>query len=171
MKTSKDTLAPPPPNADPKVDPESNKPPNPETFRSLEIYDALKQQLYEHFFDARPLSIDKKNFSDSYTRPYQLMNGSTNVIANDKKFQNMEVTFINVYKQDLTAFARKIYSERLALGRGLQADEFIVLVAKWVNIYARFNHWIFRTFLFIERNAMRAQGIKLYFEGIRILKA
>jgi hypothetical protein len=65
---------------------------------------------------------DKKNFSDSYTRPYQLMNGSTNVIANDKKFQNMEVTFINVYKQDLTAFARKIYSERLALGRGLQAD-------------------------------------------------
>lgn len=45
------------------------------------------------------------------------------------------------------------------------------LVAKWINIYARFNHWIFRTFMFLERNAMRAQGIRLYFEGIKILKA
>ena len=42
--------------------------------------------------------------------------------------------------------------------------------ARWVNTYSRFNHWIYRTFMTIERNAMSAQGIKLYFEGARILK-
>jgi hypothetical protein len=57
------------------------------------------------------------------------------------------------------------------MSKGLKPDEFMALIAKWINIFTRFNHWIFRTFMFIERNAMRAQGIRLYFEGIKILKS
>lgn len=37
-------------------------------------------------------------------------------------------------------------------------------------MYTRFNHWVFKMFMIIERNAMLAQGVKLYFEGIKILK-
>ena len=54
--------------------------------------------------------------------------------------------------------------------KGLQCEDVINEVARWINIYARFNHWIFKMFMIIERNAMLAQGIKLYFEGIKILK-
>jgi hypothetical protein len=50
------------------------------------------------------------------------------------------------------------------------AEHEISEIAKWLNIYARFNHWIYKMFMAIERNAMTSQGVKLYFEGIKILK-
>jgi hypothetical protein len=37
------------------------------------------------------------------------MNGSNFVIANDKKYQNVELTFLNLYRGDLTAFGSRIY--------------------------------------------------------------
>jgi hypothetical protein len=52
----------------------------------------------------------------------------------------------------------------------MQSDDFIASIARWMNAYARFNHWIYRTFMIIERNSMRAKGHKLYFYGIEALK-
>jgi hypothetical protein len=69
----------------------------------------LKNQLYDHFFDGKPLNINNKTFSDSYSKPYLLMNGSKFIIANDKKYQNVELTFLSIYKNDLYTFANKIY--------------------------------------------------------------
>ena len=60
--------------------------------------------------------------------------------------------------------------EQIGMARGMKAEEQAQWTARWVNTYSRFNHWIYRTFMTIERNAMSAQGIKLYFEGARILK-
>lgn len=97
------------------------------------------------------------------------MNNSSFVIINDKQYQNIEQTFLEIYKNDLVTFAKRVY-ERISMSKGLKSDELIVWIAKWINIYTRFNHWIFKTFMIIERNSMRAQGHKLYFEGIKILK-
>jgi hypothetical protein len=53
--------------------------------------------------------------------------------------------------------------EQIQKSRGLHPEDEIKEIARWVNIYARFNHWIFKMFMIIERNAMMAQGIRLYF--------
>lgn len=92
------------------------------------------------------------------------------MIQNDKqKFESIEHSFLDIYKQDLRTFAGRVY-EQLQKNRLLHAEDEIEEIAKWINTYARFNHWIFKMFMIIERNAMMAQGVKLYFEGIKILK-
>jgi hypothetical protein len=129
----------------------------------------LKRQLYDHFFEGKTLSISNKSFSESYSKPYDIMNNSKFIIVNDKKYQNVEQTYLDIYKNDLMTFGQKVY-ERISMSKGLKSDELIAWIAKWINTYTRFNHWIYRTFMIIERNSMRAQGHKLYFEGIKILK-
>jgi hypothetical protein len=52
----------------------------------------------------------------------------------------------------------------------MPADEFIAVISRWIDAFARFNHWIYRTFMIIERNSMRAWGRRLYFFGIEALK-
>lgn len=97
------------------------------------------------------------------------MNDSFFVVQNEKQFQNVEQSFLNIYLQNLTDFANRIY-EQICKAKGMQPEEEIQRIAKWINTFARFNHWTFKTFMVIERNAMKAQGIKLYFEGVKILK-
>lgn len=38
-----------------------------------------------------------------------MMNDSSFVIKNDKQFESVEESFLNVYKNDLIVFGRKIY--------------------------------------------------------------
>lgn len=90
------------------------------------------------------------------------MNNSSFVITNDKKYQNIEQTYLDIYKGDLVSFAERVH-ERISMAKGMRPDELIAWTARWINTYTRFNHWIFRTFMIIERNAMRAQGHQLYF--------
>lgn len=130
----------------------------------------LKKQLYEHFFEGGPLSISNRSFSDAYTDLYNLLNDSSFVIQNDKQhFESVEHSFLNIYKKDLRTFAGRVY-EQMQRSKGLQAEDQVGEMARWINIFGRFNHWIFKMFMILERNAMMAQGIKLYFEGIKILK-
>jgi hypothetical protein len=63
-----------------------------------------------------------------------------------------------------------IINDQVSIAASLKADELVACVVKWINNYTRFNHWIYRTFMIIEKNSMRAQGHRLYFEGIKILK-
>ncbi len=67
-----------------------------------------------------------------------------------------------MYKRDLRAFSGSIY-EQICKSKGMEPEEEIREIARWINIYTRFNHWIFKIFMNIERNAMKAQGVKLYF--------
>lgn len=54
------------PEQNPAV-PEVEKKANPKVFQSLENYEKLKQQLYDHFFEGKALSIDNKKFSFAYS--------------------------------------------------------------------------------------------------------
>lgn len=65
--------------------------------------------MYDHFFEGKPLNIDNRKYSSAYSEPFNMMNDSSFVIKNDKQFESVEESFLNVYKNDLIVFGRKIY--------------------------------------------------------------
>lgn len=65
-----------------------------------------------------------------------------------QKFESIEQSFLDIYKNDLKMFAGRIF-EIFQKSRGLHPEDEIMEIAKWINIYARFNHWIFKMFMII----------------------
>lgn len=48
------------------------------------------------------------------------MNDSNFIIKNDKQYESIEQSFLNVYKNDLIIFSKRIY-EQVCIARGLSA--------------------------------------------------
>jgi hypothetical protein len=98
---------------------------------------------------------------NAYQKPYNLLNDSKFTVSNDKKYQNCGDSLLSIYKKDMTDFANVMLT-RISM-KGLQPEEAIRHFVDWLNSYARFNHWIQKCFMYLNRNALRAEGTCLYF--------
>lgn len=98
-----------------------------------------------------------------------MLDNSEFTIENDRlKFKNPEEALLDVYRNDLIEFAEKMV-QRIT-PKGYQTEEALRHMVMWINHYTTYNHWLYKYFMFLQRNSMKARGIGLYFEAIKILK-